>query len=152
MGRLIFETMSEVFETMFFVALEPLSLVPDGYNSDVPKSYVVAQVEFVCDNTGFVRIYFPLNLARSITINFLGVDASDVDQKRIKDAMGETVNMVMGSLLGKLDPQGLCMLGIPETVEIPKFVPSTILGNSKTCMFNTEQGVLFAVFGEKLTK
>ena len=152
MKRLIFETMSEVFETMFFVFLEPLRSVPADCNVQTPKPYVAAQVEFFCDSTGFVRIYFPLVLAQNITSNFLGVDASEIDLKRIKDAMGETVNMVMGSLLGKLDPHGQCTLGIPETAEIPLLTLKTIVDNPKTCLFNTEHGLLLTVFGERSGK
>ncbi len=140
----IFETFSEVFETMFFTFLEPLTEPPAKEELGGGR-YVEATITYSGGHTGCFRFYFPKELARNITMNFLGVDAADVQESQIEDTAAETANMAIGSLLGKLDPGGNAALAIPETRELADFSPEKLLAEPGLSLFNTEFGILWVV-------
>lgn len=142
--RVIFETFSEVFETMFFTFLEPIEEAPEKEKL-VSGRFVEATISYSGGSTGSFLFYFPWDLGKNITVNFLGVDEDEVQDSQIKDTAAETANMAIGGLLGKLDPGGKALLAIPQTRELAMFSPETLLGAPGLCMFNTEFGVLWVV-------
>ena len=142
--RIIFETFSEVFETMFFTFLEPLEETP-GKDNLVSGRFVEATISYTGGCNGNFLFCFPWDLGKNITVNFLGVDEGEVQDGQIKDTAAETANMAIGSLLGKLDPGGKASLAIPQTRELAAFSPEILLGVSGLCMFNTEFGILWVV-------
>ncbi|MBU0728823.1 MAG: chemotaxis protein CheX [Proteobacteria bacterium] len=145
--RTIYETMSEVFETMFFTFLAPLHAAPQEINQS--GDYVKGKISYSGEVSGEVSIYFPKALARYITVNFLGFEENAVEGRQVLDTVRETVNMSVGSLLGKLDPEGKCMLNIPEAAEMSGFVPESLIEEPGLCLFNTEFGLLLVVYKEK---
>lgn len=148
MKQTIYETTSEVFETMFFTFLEPLSEVPpsvEGGSAD----YVEALISYTGNINGTVRFYFPIKLANHITLNFLAVeDEADLNDRQVVDTVGETANMAIGSLLGKIDPEGSCALAIPEAKKISDFSPDTLASGPDLFVFNTEYGLLWMDYQE----
>ena len=142
--RVIFATFSEVFETMFFTFLEPLEEAP-GKEELACGRFIEATIGYSGGCNGSFRFYFPWELGKNITVNFLGVDEDEVQDGQIKDTAGETANMAIGSLLGKLDPGGNASLAIPQALVLADFSPETLLGTPGLCMFNTEFGILWVV-------
>ncbi|MFZ5776164.1 MAG: chemotaxis protein CheX [Thermodesulfobacteriota bacterium] len=140
----IFKTFSEVFETMFFTFLEPVESSPEQ-DELAPTPCVEAVISYTGGHSGSFRFYFPVALARNLTVNFLGVDESDVQDNQVRDTAAETANMTIGSLLGKLDPNGTAKLAIPHTRQIDDFAPSALLAEEGLCMFRTEFGILWVV-------
>ena len=142
--RVIFATFSEVFETMFFTFLEPLEEAP-GKEEVASGRFIEATIGYSGGSNGSFRFYFPWELGKNITVNFLGVDEEDVQDGQIKDTAAETANMAIGSLLGKLDTEGKASLAIPQSRVLTEFSPDPLLGESGLCMFNTEFGILWVV-------
>ena len=142
--RVIFETFSEVFETMFFTFLEPLEEAP-GKEDLGQGRFVEAAISYSGGCNGKFLFYFPWDLGKNITVNFLGVDEDEVQEGQVKDTAAETANMAIGGLLGKLDPGGKASLAIPQARVLAGFSPETLLGESGLCMFNTEFGILWVV-------
>lgn len=142
--RAIFATFSEVFETMFFTFLEPLEEAPEKEELACGK-FIEATIGYSGGCNGRFLFYFPWELGKNITVNFLGVDEDGVPDGQIMDTAAETANMAIGSLLGKLDPGGTASLAIPQPRMLAEFSPATLLGASGLCMFNTEFGVLWVV-------
>lgn len=142
--QMIFKTFSEVFETMFFTFLEPVEDSPDSQEL-AAAPYIEAVISYTGGCTGAFHFYFPLGLARNITVNFLGVDDTEVQLNQVRDTAAETANMTIGSLLGKIDPNGAAKLAIPHTREIADFSPATLLNETGLCMFRTEFGILWVV-------
>jgi hypothetical protein len=140
----IFATFSEVFETMFFTFLEPLEEAP-GKEELGRGKFVEATISYTGGCNGTFRFYFPWELGKNITVNFLGVDEDGVPAGQVMDTAAETANMAIGSLLGKLDPGGKALLAIPQTQVLEGFSPETLLGASGLYMFNTEFGILWVV-------
>ncbi|MFA6900495.1 MAG: chemotaxis protein CheX [Desulfurivibrionaceae bacterium] len=142
--RVIFTTFSEVFETMFFTFLEPLEEAPGKEDLGCGR-FIEATISYSGGCNGNFLFYFPWELGKNITVNFLGVDEDEVQDGQIMDTAAETANMAIGSLLGKLDPGGKASLAIPQTRALAEFSPETLLGGTELCMFNTEFGVLWVV-------
>jgi len=118
--------------------------MPDkGESGD--DDFIEAVISYSGGHTGNFRFYFPMELARNITVNFLGIDEDEVLAEQIKDTMAETANMVIGSLLGALDPGGSATLAIPEAVELDDFCPDSLLDEPGLCLFNTEFGTLWVI-------
>ncbi|MCX5864179.1 MAG: chemotaxis protein CheX [Deltaproteobacteria bacterium] len=142
--RVIFATFSEVFETMFFTFLEPLEEAP-GKDELACGKFIEATIGYSGGCNGRFIFYFPWELGKNITVNFLGVDEDGVPDGQIMDTAAETANMAIGSLLGKLDPGGTASLAIPQPRMLTEFSPETLLSSPGLCMFNTEFGVLWVV-------
>lgn len=142
--RIILETFSEVFETMFFTFLEPLAEAP-GKEEFCRGRFVEATISYSGGCNGSFFFYFPWELAKNITVNFLGVEDDEVQDRQILDTAAETANMAIGSLLGKLDPGGTASLAIPQTRLLADFSPETLVDSTGLCMFSTEFGILWVV-------
>ena len=142
--RVIFETFSEVFEAMFFTFLEPLAEVPGKEGLGCGR-FIEATIEYTDGYNGRFIFYFPWELGKNITVNFLGVEEDGVGERQIIDTAAETANMAIGSLLGKLDPGGKALLAIPQSRLLADFSPATLLDAPGLCMFDTEFGILWVV-------
>lgn len=118
--RVIFETFSEVFETMFFTFLEPLEERPEMEALGRGR-FIEAAISYSGGFNGNFLFYFPWELGKNITVNFLGVDEDGVQDGQIMDTAAETANMAIGSLLGKLDPKGTASLAIPSPADLMIF-------------------------------
>jgi CheY-specific phosphatase CheX len=143
----LYRTLSEVFETMFFTPLEPLAEPPSPEEIS-PEDHLEAVIGYRGDREGTIRFYFPESLARFITFNFMGMDPSQLTDRQLLDTVKETANMAVGSLLGKLDPEGRCNLGIPASRRAVDFSPAELGGHPGVALFNSEHGVLWLVFDE----
>jgi hypothetical protein len=141
----IFQTFSEVFETMFFTFLDPVPELPTREDAAIPGQYIEASISYSGGCRGDFRFYFPLGLARNITVNFLGVNDDEVTDSQIRDSAAETANMAIGGLLGKLDPMGTASLTIPGVRQLADFSPASLLEQEGLTLFSTEFGLLWVV-------
>jgi len=145
--RLLYETIGEVFEKMFFTFLD----MPEDCAQEPDKSeplFMEANISLTAREQGWVRFYFPEALARHITVNFLGIEAHGLDEKKIRDTLGEAVNMTLGSLLGRIDPQAICgTIGIPEVHALQGVSVGDVLANPEVIAFHSEFGWLLMEFG-----
>lgn len=143
----IYETLSEVFETMYFTFLEPLFETPGKEEIVVRDEYVEACIDFQGSKSGGrFRFYLPWRLARNITVNFLGVDEVDVNESQVLDTVKETANMATGSLLGRIDPNGTMRLGLPQSKMATDFSVDTLLSHPGLFLFNTEHGPFWVIY------
>lgn len=138
---IIFETFSEVFETMFFTVLETFE-EPPGKGELGPGRFVEAVITYSGGINGKFVFFLPWELAKNITVNFLGGVDDHVPDDRVMDTAAETANMAIGSLLGKLDPAGSASLAIPAVRDLGDFSPLSLLDDPGLCMFNTDYGIL----------
>ncbi len=142
----ICETLSEVFETMYFTFLEPLFETPPPEEIVADDGYYEATITFQGVKSGTLSFYLPKNLARGITVNFLGVDEVDVNEAQVLDTVKETANMAVGSLLGRIDPGGATKLGLPQSRVAADFSTEALRAQPGLFLFNTEQGLLWVVY------
>lgn len=144
--QLIYETFSEVFETMFFTFLEPLEELADADAWDNGEGYLRAAISYHGPHAGSFALYLPRRLARNITMNFLGADEKDINEEQMLDTAKETANMAVGSLLGQVDPAGESKLHIPEAMVLEQFHPAEVEAEPGLFLFNTDFGSLWVVY------
>jgi CheY-specific phosphatase CheX len=143
--EMLLQTMSEVFETMFFSFLEPLFEIPAREEIEVSVDYINTIISYSGTKNATVNFYFPIGLAKFITSNFLGIDESALEDSQVVDTAKETANMAIGSFLGKLDPEGNCTLAIPEANSLNDFSVDDIYKNPGLMGFSTEYGIFWLV-------
>lgn len=142
----LYRTLSEVLETMFFTIIEPLS-EPPAPEETSKEDHFEAVIGYQGDRGATtIRFYFPEPLARYITVNFLGIDPAQLTDRELLDTVKETANMAVGSLLGKLDPEGLCTLGIPESRRVDGSSLAALGSHPGVAVFNSEHGMLWLVY------
>jgi len=150
--RAIAVSLAEVFETMFFTLLEPLSAIPPREEWGDEQDFVGASLSFDGPVSGRLHFYLPRPLARSITGNFLGDADVEVSEAQIFDTVREAVNMAVGSMLGRIDPEGHCMLGIPEAYAASDFSPEAVVADLGLSVFKTGFGHLWVTCIVKSTE
>lgn len=145
----VYESLADVFGIMFYIPIESLEDEPPREMWESEKSYVEAKIA-INSNDGKVfqvMFFFPEELARNIAINFMGIEEEALDEEKVIDAVREAANMAIGGLLGKIDPDAKCQLGIPSAAPSEGFSPGSLLGEPGACVYETEYGYLWIDFG-----
>ena len=142
-------SLAEVFETMFFTLLEPVDGIPSREEWASEKDFVEADISYTGSNSGELQFFFPQTLARSIAANFLGEQADELSDGQIVDTVRESVNMAVGSMLGRIDPNGECSLSIPQARVVADFSPESIVAELGLYVFRTASGYLWLVYKTK---
>ena len=143
-------SLAEVFETMFFTILEPLDAIPASEDWPSGKDFVEAEISYSGNGiVGELRFFFPQGLARSLAANFLGEPQDKLSDAQLVDTVRETVNMGVGSMLGRIDPNGECTLGIPKARLVDDFTPDGIIADLELYVFRTAFGFLWLVYNVK---
>jgi CheY-specific phosphatase CheX len=122
---------SHVFETMFFVFLEPYS--PDS--GDPPpghwspnEQWLEGRLGFQGTLRGYLRLFLPFPLARDLATNFLGLE-EEASEQQVIDMTKELTNMICGNLFSRYDQVQGYALTIPQA-EIIRFGESAGPGPS----------------------
>ena len=110
------EAISHVFETMYFVFLEPYTpdfgdLPPSPWPPDEP--WLKCVMGFQGSLRGDLRLFLPFPLARDLATNFLGLEEEALEQQ-VVDMTTELTNMVCGNLFSRYDRVQGYALTIPE--------------------------------------
>ncbi|MBU0481868.1 MAG: chemotaxis protein CheX [Proteobacteria bacterium] len=147
--QMVYQSLADVFGIMFYIPIEPLADQPPREMWESEKHYVEARIAINCgDGSSFqAMFFFPEDLARNIAINFMGIDEEAVDEEKVIDAVREAANMAVGGLLGKIDPEAKCQLGIPSATMSTGFSPGGLLDAPGACVYETEFGYLWIDFG-----
>ncbi len=111
-------SISEVFNKMFFIFLEPL----DNENIEADME---AAVSFDGTISGEVRILLSREIVGAMIKNMLNLGEEEFAIHDIKDCSKEAVNMVCGNLLSKFDSSARFGMNVPVFREVPeKIEPS----------------------------
>ncbi|MGV8075280.1 MAG: chemotaxis protein CheX [Syntrophobacteraceae bacterium] len=104
------QVISEVLETMFFVAVNFIKQ-DDAAQTDYYKSSIM-----LSNDKESVNIFFRMThpFSRMITANFLGSSEEGVRVEEVEDVMKELANMVGGNYMRRT-AQESWQLGIPST-------------------------------------
>lgn len=97
----------EVFEKMFFIPLEPLSIEYDGYEME-------SSIKFSNHLSGELRLLVSLEIVKAMVENMLGMMADEITEQHMRDCSSEAVNMICGNFLSKLDEVSAFNLSIPS--------------------------------------
>ncbi len=142
------ESAAEVFSTMYFISVQLLPDLPPQDKWDLDTTYISARIHFTGPVSAVICFFFPGSLARNIAESFLGIEAADVSEKQAVDTMQEAANMVIGTFLGKADPDGACKLGIPTAQYISGFSPAELDSEAESFAFMSEFGYLWMTYSD----
>jgi CheY-specific phosphatase CheX len=105
----------KVFETMFYI---PLELQEEGMPCLPTASVYRAEIGFRGKQSGKMRLYLPSDLARTMALNFMGLEEEEVTEAQAMDVTGEVCNMVCGNLFSELDKKTVWDLTMPQTLPV----------------------------------
>ncbi len=106
------ETVPDVLETMFFESLAEapeLSVLPPAEPLDTSR------VDFDGSVNGYLVLAAPSGLSASLAGAFLALDDQGASAYNIEFVLGELANILCGSALGHLQPDGTFRLSTPIT-------------------------------------
>jgi CheY-specific phosphatase CheX len=97
----------EVFEKMFYIFLEPVDKCNGEYKFAV-------SIKFSGPANGVIGVKFSRELAEVMVQNMLNIDRSEITDRLVEDCLKESVNMIGGNFLRKLDSSKVFNLSLPE--------------------------------------
>jgi chemotaxis protein CheX len=139
MLSVLIESTKEVFETMVFQPLGPLT--PIEGDALRPRSNVVGTVAFAGEQCGIVAFYSTTATANLIAGAMLGIAAEDVNGE-MPDAIGEITNMIAGTFRTKMAANGpRWAISIPTVTMGSDFYTKYVTDVKRTlCAFTLECG------------
>ncbi len=135
----------EVFGTMYFTPVELLPDLPARESWQLEDHYVKTAISFSGPLQASMCFYFPYSLAVSVAGGFLGVEEDVVSEQQLVDTMREAANMIIGNFLGRIDPHGACILGIPAAEMVHGFSPDAGSRNGELLAFISDFGFLWVI-------
>jgi len=136
----------EVFGTMYFTPVELLPELPAQDSWQVEDRHVKTTIAYTGPLQARLDFYFPYRLAVSIAGGFLGLSEAAVSEQQLLDTMRESANMIVGSFLGRIDPDGVCALGIPVAEVVGDFSPERVSHDGDLLAFVSDFGYLWIVY------
>jgi flagellar motor switch protein FliN len=141
----------EVFDTMLSVRLEATDTIP----SESPENqHNVGSVSFAGDATGMVSIHVDDNFTRELAAEMLGMDVEQLEgDEKIKDMLGEVVNIVGGKLKSAFADAGLaCALSTPSFTTGTDFkIESLNMAKYERFAFRSNDNIVFVETGLKIS-
>jgi hypothetical protein len=110
----MFESATEVLETMFFTSLA--GVAAPAWNE---ANCLDASLTFGGGRAGAFGVHAPLAVARRIAANFLGADEDALTPEQIGQVLCELTNMLCGSTLCRLAKDTLVDLASPMLSAAP---------------------------------
>ncbi len=114
----------QVFETMFFLTVAPQGGQYDSFQegpSPPFSAYFQGEVGFQGRHSGKLVISIPVELARAMASNFLGLEEALASEAQAMDMVSEVSNMICGNLFSRLDKKTVWNLSIPATREVSRY-------------------------------
>lgn len=99
-------SISEVFEKMFYIFLEPLDDENNEYDME-------AAIRFEGSLSGEIKILLSREIAKTMIQNMLNIEEDKITEHDMEDCLKEAVNMICGNFLGKFDSTEVFNLSIP---------------------------------------
>jgi len=96
----------EVFEKMFYIFSEPRQ-------SNGEKYHMRSAINFHGPVSGEIQLYLDRAMAETMVKNMLNFDDDELNDAIVADCMKESLNMICGNFLRKLDPDRVFNLSIP---------------------------------------
>ena len=103
----LMDCVSRTLETMFYTAVEE---VGDG-SRQTPR---VGRTEFRGSLDGRMAVGLDDRAADGLAASFLGLDAGELSDRDRDQVLGELANILCGSYLSAIDPEGRFELAAPE--------------------------------------
>lgn len=144
----IYESLAEVFETVFMIHLERLDeAAPSRKIWERRRDYLEVKVDLLHGNNSPAFFFFPAGLIKEIAGSFLGMDGSTMDNGELVQVGKMAARMTIGGLLGRIDPEALIEAGEPQARNIDSFNPGRLFEAPGVWVYQTDQGYLWVDVG-----
>ncbi|MEA1969224.1 MAG: chemotaxis protein CheX [Thermodesulfobacteriota bacterium] len=118
-------SISEVMETMFYLPVEfKEESTLSQSKLDENKPNMICQLEFSGDFSGYVTLLIPEDLLFEMTENFMGESLEHLENEHVEGTLTETLNMICGNALSRVDSKVPFELKIPKVIKDSKIVES----------------------------
>jgi flagellar motor switch protein FliN len=144
------EAVSDVFDTMFSLALEPTDSVTSDSLEGIRS---VGAVSLAGDVTGMISIHVSNTLAREMAAEMLGMGVEEIEgDDEIRDMLGEVGNIVGGSLKSSFTDAGLtCVLSTPSYTTGRDFkIEALNMAKYERFAFKCNENFVFVELGIKI--
>ncbi|MCK9273931.1 MAG: chemotaxis protein CheX [Syntrophales bacterium] len=118
MMKMLENSISEVFEKMFFILL-----LPDTAAGSAGEYERASVIHFNGFESGCVKLSVSNTILEVMVHNMLNICEEDVSEEEKEDCIKEAVNMVCGNFLAAFDKDSLFELSIPECGPHDDFEP-----------------------------
>lgn len=113
-SELLAETLAGTLEEAAFVFVEQQESPPA-----FPARVLEARIDYAGPTKGELTLVADASMAATLAANLLGEDEGEATAARAGDALGELLNMVVGSFVVRLfGPETRCRLGVPRVREV----------------------------------
>lgn len=96
----------EVFERMYYIFSEPLRGSGGNYQ-------MKSTINFSGSANGRIQIFLSRGIAETMVKNMLNLQQDEIDLPIMADCVKESLNMICGNFVRKLDPERVFDLSIP---------------------------------------
>lgn len=146
--REIYETLADVFETVFLIQIEPLDgAAPPREMWQCKRDYLEIRVDLQQGGDAPAYFFFPTELVKEIAGNFLGLDVGTLDQGGLGAAGKIAARMTIGGLLGRIDPEAMIRVGELQARAIDSFTPGRLYEAPGNWVYKTGHGFLWVDLG-----
>ncbi len=121
--KMMTTSISEVLETMFYMALEfedYESLDSCGILHE--ENVRVCRLVFSGTFSGHFSIFIPEKVLITMAVDFMGEDKENITREHSDGIIKEVINMVAGNMFAAYDNQVEFQLGIPEIIDTETFL------------------------------
>lgn len=102
----------EVFERMYYIFSEPLE--GNGWNYQMKST-----INFSGSVNGTIQLFLSRGIAEAMAKNMLNLEQEEIDLPIMADCVKESLNMICGNFVRKLDAKKVFDLSIPVFEMIP---------------------------------
>jgi CheY-specific phosphatase CheX len=96
----------EVFERMYYIFSEPLK--GNGGNYQMKST-----INFSGSANGSIQLFLSRGIAEAMVKNMLNLQQDEIDLSIMADCVKESLNMICGNFVRKLDPERVFDLSLP---------------------------------------
>lgn len=143
LDQAVLDAANEVFQTMIFMDLQPAQ--EDAFDTEADS--LLGSITFKGDLEGCFVLCANNDCAYTVAANMLGMDSPEgLTEEEVCDAVGEVVNMVMGSIKSRLPEQdNMIEVSIPSVVRGKRLQNNLGEGAQKITKYVSIQGEFTAV-------
>jgi CheY-specific phosphatase CheX len=124
----------EVFEKMYYIFLEPR-------NSEASdKERRAVQIQFSGPLNGEMHAYYSEALAENMIENALVMEKEAITDQIMEDCLKESINMICGSFLQRLEPDKVSQLSMPRYLG-KRVEPDGVDGADAICLAFESDGM-----------
>ena len=135
------DSISETFSTMFFMVPDEEEQLDEQIGGQPAQGWIEGWAEVSCQDQGVrLWVWAPKNLADELACNILSCDPSELSSGELIDAYREMINIVVGSLLTKVDKDSKWNMSLPQARELETGSVQESISQSPECLFYDVEG------------